>query len=95
MSRIASTPSSDGSRTTADAKGDRVAIIGLSLREADFRTRWLLCTSLTVGRPRDFEIDVVNPSSEDRSRLRGFFLGLGRVVLYESIDKFLDGQATT
>ena len=74
-------------------KCNRVVIIGLSLREADYQTRWLLRTSLTVGRPRDIEIDVVNPSSEDRDRLRGFFQDLGRVVLYESVDSFLDGRA--
>jgi hypothetical protein len=76
-------------------KCDRVVIIGLSLREADYQTRWLLRTALAAARPRDIEIDVVNPSSEDRNRLRGFFLGLGRVVPYESIDKFLDGRSTT
>ncbi len=76
-------------------KCDRVVIIGLSLREADYQTRWLLRTALAAARPRDIEIDVVNPSSEDRNRLRGFFLGLGRVVPYESIDRFLDGRPTT
>ena len=74
-------------------KCNRVVIIGLSLREADYQTRWLLRTSLTAGRPRDVEIDIVNPSSEDRDRLRGFFQDLGRVVLYESVDSFLDGRA--
>jgi hypothetical protein len=71
---------------------ERVVVIGLSLREADYQTRWLLRTSLTVGRPRDVEIDIVNPSSEDRDRLRRFFLGLGRAVPYESIDEFLAGR---
>ena len=75
-------------------KCDRVAIIGLSLREADYQTRWLLRTALAAARPRDIEIDVVNPSAEDRNRLRAFFLGLGRVVPYESIDRFLDGRPT-
>jgi hypothetical protein len=74
-------------------KCNRVVIIGLSLREADYQTRWLLRTSLTSGRPRDIEIDVVNSSSEDRDRLRGFFQDLGRVVLYTSVDSFLDGRA--
>jgi hypothetical protein len=76
-------------------KCDRVVIIGLSLREADYQTRWLLRTALAAARPRDIEIDVVNPSSEDRNRFRGFFLGLGRVVPYESIEKFLAGRPTT
>jgi hypothetical protein len=76
-------------------KCDRVVIIGLSVREADYQTRWLLRAALAAARPRDIEIDVVNPSSEDRNRLRGFFLGLGRVVPYESIEKFLDGRPTT
>ncbi len=80
---------------TALRQCERVVAIGLSLREADYQTRWLLRTSLTVGRPRDVEIDIVNPSSEDRNRLRGFFVGLGRVAPYESIDKFLDGRAAT
>ena len=71
---------------------ERVVVIGLSLREADYQTRWLLRTSLTVGRPRDVEIDIVNPSSEDRDRLGGFFLDLGRVVPYETVDKFLAGR---
>jgi hypothetical protein len=73
-------------------KCDRIVIIGLSLREADCQTRWLLRTSLTVGRPRDIEIDIVNPSPEDRDRLRRFFLDLGRVVEYETVDKFLAGR---
>ena len=76
-------------------KCDRVVIIGLSLRDADYQTRWLLRTALAAARPRDIEIDVVNPSSEDRNRLRAFFLGLGRVVPYESIDDFLEGRPTT
>ena len=71
---------------------ERVVVIGLSLRQADYQTRWLLRTSLTVGRPRDVEIDIVNPSPEDRDRLRRFFLDLGRVVLYETVDKFLAGR---
>ena len=71
---------------------ERVVVIGLSLREADYQTRWLLRSALAAARPRDIEIDVVNPSSEDRNRLRGFFLGLGRVVEYESVDKFLAGR---
>ena len=75
-------------------KCDRVAIIGLSLREADYQTRWLLRTALAAARPCDIEIDVVNPSSEDRNRLSAFFLGLGRVVPYESVDRFLDGRST-
>ena len=70
---------------------DRVVIIGLSLREADYRTRWLLRTALTSGRPRDVEIAIVNKGGDDRNRLRGFFLDLGKVVLYESVDEFLDG----
>ena len=74
---------------------NRVVIIGLSLREADYQTRWLLRTSLTLGRPRDVEIDIVNPSPEDRDRLRRFFLDLGRVVPYETVDKFLGGRPTT
>jgi len=71
---------------------DRVVIIGLSLREADYQTRWLLRTALTAGRPRDVEIDIVNPSPEDRDRLHRFFLGLGRAVPYESVDEFLAGR---
>jgi hypothetical protein len=78
--------------TLRKVKCDRVVIIGLSLREADYQTRWLLRTALAAARPRDIEIDVVNLSSEDRNRLRGFFVGLGRVDPYESIDKFLDGR---
>jgi hypothetical protein len=70
-------------------------IIGLSLREADCQTRWLLRTALSAAHPGDIEIDVVNPSSEDRNRLSGFFVGLGRVVKYESIDNFLGGRADT
>jgi hypothetical protein len=65
------------------------------LREADYQTRWLLRTALAAVRPRDIEIDVVNPSSEDRNRLSGFFVCLGRVVKYESIDNFLVGRAAT
>lgn len=76
-------------------KCDRVVIIGLSLREADYQTRWLLRTALMVGHPRDIEVNVVNPSSQDRDRLCGFFRGLGRVVPYKSIDQFLDGRPTT
>jgi hypothetical protein len=77
---------------TALQECKRVVVIGLSLRDADYQTRWLLRTSLTIGRPRDVEIDIVNPSSEDRDRLRRFFLDLGRVVLYETVDKFLAGR---
>jgi len=71
---------------------DRVVIIGLSLREADYQTRWLLRTALTAGRPREVEIDIVNVNADDRNRLRTFFLDFGKVFLYESVDKFLDGQ---
>lgn len=39
-------------------KCGRVVIIGLSLREADYQTRWLLRTALAAARPRDIEIDV-------------------------------------
>jgi len=70
---------------------DRVVIIGLSLREADYQTRWLLRTGLAVDRPRA-EIDIVNTSLKDRDRLRRFFLYLGRVVEYGSVDKFLTGR---
>lgn len=79
---------------TALRQCERVVVIGLSLREADYQTRWLLRTALAAA-PRNIEIDVVNPSSEDRNRLRGFFLGLGWVFPYESIDKFLDERPTT
>jgi hypothetical protein len=71
---------------------DRAVIIGLSLREADYQTRWLLRSALTAARPRDVEIDIVNTSSADRERLRRFFLDLGKVVPYESVDKFLSGR---
>ena len=71
---------------------DRVLIIGLSLREADYQTRWLLRTALAAGQPRDVEIDIVNPNSADRDRLRSFFQDLGRVVPYETVDKFLAGR---
>jgi hypothetical protein len=73
-------------------KCDRVAIIGLSLREADYQTRWLLRTTLVAGHPRDIEIDIVNPSTEDRDRLCRFFQDLGRPVLYTSVDEFLEGR---
>ncbi len=77
---------------TALRQCERVVVIGLSLREADYQTRWLLRTSLTAGHPRDVEIDIVNPSSEDRGRLGKFFLDLGRLVQYETVDKFLAGR---
>jgi hypothetical protein len=74
---------------------DRVVIIGLSLRGADYQTRWLLRTALAAARPRDIEIAVVNPSSEDRGRLQMFFRDPGRVVPFETVDKFLGGRPTT
>jgi hypothetical protein len=73
---------------------DRIVIFGLSLREADYQTRWLLRTSLVAGRPRKVEIDIVNPSPQDRDRLSRFFQGLGTVFPFESIDKFLASRAT-
>lgn len=72
---------------------DRVVLFGLSLREADYQTRWLTRTALVAARPRQVEIDIVNPNPEDRDRLRRFFQGLGTVVLFESIDKFLARRA--
>jgi hypothetical protein len=72
---------------------DRMVLFGLSLREADYQTRWLLRTALVAARPRTIEIDIVNSSPEDRDRLRAFFEGLGTVVLFGSIDDFLTGKA--
>ncbi len=76
---------------TALMSCDQVVVIGLSLREADYQARWLLRTGLVANRPTG-GIHIVNPSPGDRLRLQEFFLNLGRVFKYVSVDEFLDGR---
>jgi hypothetical protein len=70
---------------------DRVVMIGLSLREADYQTRWLLRTGLVANRPTG-GIHIVNSSPNDRRRLHEFFISLGSVFEYASVHEFLSGR---
>jgi hypothetical protein len=67
---------------------ERVVLIGHSLREADYQTRWLFRASLAQRAPRP-EIAIVNPSPEDRRRLHAFFESLGSVQTFKTVDDLL------
>jgi hypothetical protein len=67
---------------------DRVVLIGHSLREADYQTRWLFRTALAQRAPRP-EIAIVNPSPDDRRRLHLFFESLGSVQTFKTVDDLL------
>ncbi len=67
---------------------DRLVVIGHSLREADYQTRWLLRVGLAQRNPTR-EVVLVNPCEADRSRLAEFFDGLGIVRSHSGVEEFL------
>ena len=77
------------SRAKAALAGcERVVLIGHSLREADYQTRWLFRASLAARRPGP-EITIVNPSPGDRARLHTFFESLGSVQTLSTVEDLL------
>lgn len=69
----------------------RVVIIGHSLRDADYQTRWLLRTALVANDQRP-TICIVNPNEKDRAQLRQFFGSLGSAAEFATIEQYLKGE---
>ncbi len=67
---------------------DRVVIVGYSLREADYQSRWLFRRFLCEGN-KARRICIVNASPQDRCRLREFFSGLGQIEEDFSFENFV------
>jgi hypothetical protein len=80
------------SRARAALQGSkRVVIIGHSLRDADYQTRWLLRIALAMNNLKP-TIAIVNPCDSDRARLRQFLESLGTVVEYTGLERYLSEE---
>lgn len=80
------------SRARAALQGcKRVVIIGHSLRDADYQTRWLLRIALAMNNLQP-TIAIVNPCDSDRARLRQFLESLGTVVEYTGLERYLSEE---
>jgi SIR2-like domain len=72
-------------------KCDRMVIIGHSLRDTDYQTRWLLRAALAknAGRPK---IAIVNKCDADRIRLHQFFESFGTVEEYPALEEYISEE---
>ena len=70
------------------AASTHLAIIGYSLRDADFQSMWLFRTALAQSRS-ERAIWVVNPSEPDRTRLSSILGDYGKVYVAETFAEYL------